>query len=119
MQALKISIFCERHDFQAALKKQLANQFTLLFCESLNELIELLTADEIVCLIAYRFQNSACKLWDFREIKAKYELIPLIFICPFNQFEALKACAGSFADEIVYCDEIDQISEIVEKIKPT
>ncbi|MFQ6114245.1 MAG: helix-turn-helix domain-containing protein [bacterium] len=114
MQKPIVCIYCDRPDLRIRLKNQLGNQYSLLFPETIQIFLDLLKEHEIACLIAHPIQNRVCSLWQFYEIKKKFELIPVILACSYAQFELVKPCADMLAAEFVDLDEIELISERVQ-----
>ncbi|MFQ5770508.1 MAG: helix-turn-helix transcriptional regulator [bacterium] len=116
MQEPIVCIFCDQPALKIKLKYHLENHYRLLFSETRKGLLILLKANEIACLVGYPFQDGVCNLWQFREIKNKFETIPFIFICPYYLLEFVRACADTLADEVVSLDKIDQIPAQVQSV---
>lgn len=109
MQKPIVCIFCEKSHFRIRLESHLGNHYSLLFSETILDLMDLLKKNEIACLIVHPIQYGVCGLWQFREIKKNFELIPLIIICRYDHYDFVKACAIAFADDHLYFDEIKLI----------
>lgn len=114
MQKPIVCIFCEKSHFRIRLESHLENQYSLLFSETIQGLMDLLKKNEIACLIVHPIQLGICRLWQFCEIKKNFELIPLIIISSYDHFDFIKACANTFADGYVDFDEIELIPERVQ-----
>ncbi|MFQ5866150.1 MAG: helix-turn-helix domain-containing protein [bacterium] len=114
MQKPIVCIFCSKATLQIKLKNHLEEQYRLLFPKTIESLLDILSKKEIACLIADSTHKGVCGLWQFREIKQKFEIIPLIITCPCVHFDFVKACIFTLADECVDFDEIHLISERVQ-----
>ncbi len=113
MKNQTVCVFCREPALRQKLADQLGNNYRLAFSNSPQELVDLLRTQEIACIIANPMQNGFCYLWEFREIKSSFEIVPLIIACTCHNFDFLKTCAGSFADDCVEVNGID-VAERVE-----
>jgi len=113
MQNQPICIFCRQPALSQKLEDLLGNHYRLLFPDTLQKLVDLLKKQEIACIVANPMQDGICHLWEFREIKSNFEIVPFIIVCACCNFDFLKTCAGSFADDCVEVNGLD-VAERVE-----
>lgn len=114
MQAKTICIFCDQPTVRVRLTNHLEAHYRLLYPSTIQDLLELLKKNEIACIIAYPIQNGICRLWQFREIKEKFEVVPLIIACAKGHLDLFRSCADTLADESVDFEEMAAITERVE-----
>lgn len=101
MEKSTIAIYCDEHYIQRILEKILSSHFNLMMIKSLNDLSENENLLKIQCLIAYPFGSKGCQLALFREIKAHWQFIPLLFIDDGNRFELIQGCACQLSEKIL------------------
>jgi len=69
MPKQSICILCKQFSLQNKLINHLKDNYRLFFPETIQDLLDLLKNNEIVCIIANPVQYDVCRLWEFREIK--------------------------------------------------
>ncbi len=112
MEKQTVCIFCLEASLKLSLENQLRNQYKLLFPATTQRLVDFLKKREVACIIANPMQNGKCHLWEFREIKSNFKIIPLIIACASDDFECLKNCADTFVDDCIEVPELDLIGRV-------
>ncbi len=108
-----VCISCREPALRQKLEDQLRSQYRLSFSDSPQELADLLKKQDIACIVANPMQAGICHLWEFREIMSNFEIVPLIIACGCINFDFLKTCAASFADDCIEVNGLD-VAERVE-----
>lgn len=114
MQKPIVCIFCKQPALQIELTNYLENQYRLLFPETIQILLDSLQRNDIACVISHPIQHGTCRLWEFRQIKQQFKIIPLIIICYNCDFDFISSCANELADDCVDFAEIELILERVQ-----
>jgi len=96
------------------LTNQLESSYNSVFPGNIQELEHLLARNEIACIVAYPVHGGMCLLWQFRELKEQFELVPLVVACPCVHFDFIHSCSETVADECLSFEGIDQVRERVE-----
>ncbi|MFQ5636481.1 MAG: helix-turn-helix domain-containing protein [bacterium] len=114
MQNPRVCIFCRQRDMQTKLKNQLRDGYVLFYAETIPSLHEVLKKNEIACIIAHPIQDGECRMWTFREVKEKFEIVPIIITCSCDHADFIAACAETIADECIDFEKIESLPERIQ-----